>query len=94
MATISDALFAPDATRAGLAALAGAERVARDMDADALLCSTTHPAITGLLARRAYVRLPGNVHLMIRDPKGAAGLSTNAGAWWVMRGDAGSDEVF
>ena len=93
MATISDVLFTPG-TPAGLAAFAGAERVARDMDADAMLCSTTHPAITGLLAGRAYVRLPGNVHLMIRDPKGAGGLSTKVDEWWVMRGDAGSDEVF
>lgn len=94
MATISDVLFAPGSAQAGLAAFAGAERVARDMDADAMLCSAMHPAITGLLAGRAYVRLPGNVHLMIRDPKGAGGLSTQIDAWWVMRGDAGSDEVF
>jgi GNAT superfamily N-acetyltransferase len=94
MATVSDVLFADDEADAGRAAFAGAERVARRMGADAMLCSTTHPAIVSLLKRRAYVRLPGNVHLMLRDPKGAANLSTDVHAWWIMRGDAGSDDVF
>ena len=94
MATVSDVLFANDELDAGVAAFAGAERVARRMGADAILCSATHPAIVSVMKRRAYVRLPGNVHLMLRDPKGAARLSTDAHAWWITRGDAGSDEVF
>jgi hypothetical protein len=94
MATVSDVLFANDEPDAGLAAFAGAEFVAHRMGADAILCSTTHPALVALLGRRAYVRLPGNVHLMLRDPKNTANLSTDVTAWWIMRGDAGSDDVF
>jgi hypothetical protein len=94
MATVSDVLFANDDARAGLAAFAAAEDVAKRMEADAILCSTTHPTIVSVLGRRAYVRLPGNVHLMLRDPKNAAKLATDASTWWVMRGDAGSDDVF
>jgi hypothetical protein len=94
VASLSDMLFRADAIGAGLAAVAGAERIARRMGADALLCTASHPAIQEVLRRRSFLRLPGNVHLMIRDPKGAAGLSVDAQAWWVTRGDASSDEVF
>jgi hypothetical protein len=94
VATVADVLFRPDDPAAGLAALAGAERIARRMGADAILCSTSHPAITSALRRRAYLRLPGNVHLMLRDPTGTAGLPLTVDAWWLMRGDASSDEAF
>jgi GNAT superfamily N-acetyltransferase len=94
VATVADILFRADEPAAGLAALAGAERVARRMGADAILCSTAHPAITSALRRRAYLRLPGNVHLMLRDPTGITSLPLAADAWWLMRGDANSDEAF
>lgn len=94
VATVADILFRADEPAAGLAALAGAERVAQRMGADAILCSAAHPAITSALRRRAYLRLPGNVHLMLRDPTGAMGLPLAVDAWWLMRGDANSDEAF
>jgi hypothetical protein len=94
VASLSDILFRADAIKAGLAAVAGAERIARRMGADALLCTASHPAIQEVLRRRSFLRLPGNVHLMIRDPKSAAGLALDAESWWVTRGDASSDEVF
>lgn len=94
VATVADILFRADDPAAGLAALAGAERVAHRMGADALLCSTAHPAITSALRRRAYLRLPGNVHLMLRDPTGVTDLPLAADRWWLMRGDANSDEAF
>jgi hypothetical protein len=92
VAHLSDLLFDPSDTDGGLAAIAGAERTARAMGADALLCSTNHPAITALLHRRAFVRAGGNVHLLVRDPKRTGGLATALGEWWIMRGDAQSDE--
>jgi hypothetical protein len=64
------------------------------MGADAILCSSAHPAITSSLRRRAYIRLPGNVHLMLRDPEGSAALPLAVDEWWLMRGDAHSDEAF
>jgi len=94
VATLSDLLFPTDRPDAGLAALAGAERVARRMGADAILCSATHPAVTTLLPRRAYVRMPGNIYFLIRDPKRALEFPTALDAWWVTRGDDGSDETF
>jgi hypothetical protein len=94
VATLADILFRGDEPAAGLAALAGAESVARRMGADAILCSAAHPAITSVLRKRAYLRLPGNVHLMLRDPTGVAGLPLAVDAWWLTRGDANSDEAF
>jgi hypothetical protein len=94
LATLSDILFRADEPLAGLAALAGAERMARRMGADAILCSAAHPALTSALRRRAYLRAPGNVHLMLRDPTQAAALPQQVDSWWVTRGDASSDDVF
>jgi GNAT superfamily N-acetyltransferase len=94
VATLADILFRADEPNAGVAALRGAETVARRMGADALVCSAAHPAITSALRRRAYLRLPGNVHLMLRDPAGVMGPPLPVDAWWLMRGDASSDEVF
>ncbi len=94
VATLADILFPADKPAAGLAALAAAERLARLMDADALLCSTAHSRLASVLRRRAYLRLPGNVHLMFRDPAGTTGFPPKIEEWWLMRGDANSDEAF
>jgi hypothetical protein len=94
VATLADILFRADEPAAGLAALAGAEQIARRMDADALLCSAAHPMLTSLLRRRAYLRLPANVHLMLRDQKRTAGLPLKVEEWWLTRGDANSDDAF
>ena len=94
VATLADILFSADEPAAGLAALAGAERLAHRMGADAILCSSPHPVITAVLRRRAYLRIPGNVHLMLRDPTGALGLPLAVDAWWLMRGDAHADGAF
>jgi len=94
VATLADILFCPAEPDAGVAAVLSAERAARRMGADALLCSTAHPAIVQALDRCAWLRLPGNVHLMIRDGNHAANLRLNSRDWWVMRGDASADEAF
>jgi hypothetical protein len=94
VATLADILFPATDLDAGVAAIAGAERVARRMGADALLTTASHSAVHHALARRAAVRVPGNVHLMIRDPKKANGIDTTLESWWMTRGDASSDEAF
>jgi predicted N-acetyltransferase YhbS len=75
-----------------LATLAGAERAAAEADADALLCTASHARLGSLLRRRAYLPLPGNVHLLARG----AGLALPGalGDWWLTRGDSDADEVF
>ena len=92
--TISDLLFEPKEIDAGVAALAGAERAARAMGADALVCSTAHPAMTTALRRRAFWRQQGNLHLLVRDKDKGAQLPTAIEAWWLTRGDGNADESF
>ncbi|HKS06204.1 MAG TPA: hypothetical protein VJR92_07835, partial [Gemmatimonadaceae bacterium] len=94
VASLSDLLFSATAVQAGVAVIAAAERAARRMGADALLCSAAHASIVDALKRRAFLKLPGNVHLMVRDPQRASGVSTELQTWWVTRGDAQSDESF
>jgi hypothetical protein len=94
VATLSELLFPPDRPALGLAALRGAERAAREVDADAIVATGAPPALAALLPRRAWVRIPGNVHLLVRDPAGAAGLPAALDAWWVSRGYSHKDDAF
>lgn len=94
VATLSDLLFSTDRTDVAVATLAAAEGAARALGADALLCTVSHPAVTSALPRRAYVALPGNVHFLARDQKGAHALPPSLADWWLTRGDASSDEAF
>lgn len=94
VATVSEWIFPLNRPQAGLAALAGAEHVARELGADALLCSATHSRARPLLRRRAYWPAPPNVHLLTRDPAKSCGLSAALDDWWITRGDSNADEVF
>ncbi len=95
VATVADLLVAPGDRRGALAALGAAERIARTLGADALLCSTSQPWLGRLLRRQAYVSVGASAHCLIRD----ADWDTRAwprslAAWWVLRGDARSDDAF
>jgi GNAT superfamily N-acetyltransferase len=94
VATISEWIFPLDRPQAGLAALAGAEQLARGFGADALLCSAGHPASLSLLRRRGYWKAPANVHLLVRDPAKPPLLPGSLSDWWITRGDSNADEVF
>jgi hypothetical protein len=90
VATLSDLIYDPMDQSAGLAALAGAERVAKGLNAHALLAGATSPALLGLLRRRGYISIPGNVHCLVRCPAGTAAVPALS-QWWVTRGDGESD---
>jgi hypothetical protein len=94
VATIADLLYDSTRPELGFAALAAAERSARKHDADALLSSTPSDAFQPLLARRAYVRLPGNVHFFTKDTGATCAFPKELDAWWLTRGDGESDGAF
>lgn len=94
LATLSDILAPVDRPAVIRALVHGAETVARSLDADALLCSASHPAARAALHRRAWLPFPGNVHLLLREPPGTAPLPRALDAWWLTRGDSHADEVF
>lgn len=100
VAVLSDVLFVPGDERAGLAALAGAEEVARDLGAQALVSGASHAALRALLPRRGYVALPGTVHCVVRAGSAADALPATLPVavamrdWWLTRGDSDADEAF
>lgn len=91
VASLSDVLFPANEPHLGLAAVAGAERLAREIGADALLCSGTHPALERVLAKRGFLAAPPNLHFLVHDPDGHAS-ATSVGDWWLTRGDGQADE--
>jgi len=94
VATLSDLVYDPVRVDVGLALLAGAERAARRLDADALMASAAHRTHGPLLRRRGFLRFGGNLHLLVRDAAGAVSEPTTLGDWWVLRGDMNADMVF
>jgi hypothetical protein len=94
VATLSDIVFPLERTDVGFALLAAVAQAARAAGADAILCSTSHPALARLLRRQAYVPLPGNVHVLLHDRTNATRWPRDLSAWWLARGDGEADEVF
>jgi hypothetical protein len=95
VATLSDAWFDLRDRDAGLATLGAAERTARTMGADALLCSTSHPGLAQSLRRQGYLSVGANIHFLFRDTTDTqASWPAELESWWVSRGDARSDDVF
>jgi hypothetical protein len=90
---IAELLYPPGDPGLGLALLAAAERATRAIGADAVLLSASHHTVRDLERRRAYLPLPGNVHVMIRVPGGDPALP-ELGELWLTRGDSEADEAF
>ena len=92
LATLADLVVGLEDPGAALAAVSGVERVARDWDADGILATMSHPAAVRVLRRRAYMRLPGNVHFLTRNVSGSGpAWSSRPEDWWLCRGDGESD---
>jgi hypothetical protein len=94
LATLSDLLYRPSDPRAGLAILRGAERRARALGADAILCGASATAIDPLLTRRGFLPLPPNLHVLARFPRDVPAPSPGIGDWWFTRGDSEGDGSF
>jgi hypothetical protein len=91
---LSDLLYPPQRVDAATAVFQGAEAVARLFHADGLLCSASHRAVTSMLPRLGYIRVPANLHFMIGRKTELQGFPMELPSWWITRGDANSDEVF
>lgn len=93
ISSLSEILYRPSDERVGLAVLRGAERAARVLAADALLCSASAAPVRPLLRRRGYWSLPANLRVLVRAPKASTPPQTIAD-WWVTRGDSEADGSF
>lgn len=94
LSVLSEILYDPADADAGLGAVAAAERTAAELGADALLCTASHPDLGRLLARRAFLRLPGNQHFVFRTPEADPALPRTLAGWWLTRGDSRADAGF
>ena len=91
--SVVDLVLDPDCPGALPRVLGVARRWARSANYDALLLTASRGALRGPLLRAGYLPMPGNVHMLLRDPGGRYGLSTDLNAWLVTRGDAWGDHV-
>ncbi len=91
--SVVDLVLDPDCPAALSSLLGVARHWARAANYDALLLTASHRSLRGTLLRAGYIRVPGNIHVMLRDPGGKYGLSTDLGTWMVTRGDAWGDQL-
>lgn len=94
ISSLSDVVYAPSDDRVGLALLRGAERAARRLEADALLCSASIAPFNALLRRRVYLPLAATLHVLARIPGQKEADPRELGQWWVTRGDSEADGAF
>ena len=70
-----------------------ATELARDLGADAIVCSTGSELLSAPLRMELFFVISRSVHLMVRDSEESR-VSHNITDWWSMRGDASSDGGF
>jgi len=91
--TVVDLVLDPACPAALPGVLGVARRWARCANYDALLLTASRVALRGPLLRAGYAQIPGNIHLLVRDPGGRHGMRTELDAWMVTRGDAWGDHL-
>jgi hypothetical protein len=91
--SVVDLVLDPSCPGALPSLLEAARLWGRSRNYDALLLTMSHLALRASLLVAGYVPMPGNIHLMLRDPGGKHGLSPNLDAWMVTRGDSWSDHL-
>ena len=93
VATLADMLVRPSDQASMRALLHAAHKYARRVDADAVLCSASHPALLRSLYRTGYLPYAGNVRILSREGT-TKNLAGSLADWWLTRGDSSADEVF
>jgi GNAT superfamily N-acetyltransferase len=91
--SVVDLVLDPGCSGALPAVLGAARRWGRSQNYDGLLLTLSHLALRSPVRKAGYMPMPGNIHLMLRDPGGGHELSPNIDDWMVTRGDAWSDHL-
>ena len=91
--SVVDLVLDPGCPGALPSVLSAARRWARSLNYDALLLTMSHLGLRAPVLRDGYIPIPGNIHLMLRDPGGKHALSPNLDVWMVTRGDSWSDHL-
>ena len=93
LAVLSELVADPARADVLQALLRRVDREARRDGADAILGTMSHGDMLRQMVRRGWVKLPGNIHLLQRDPDGSCGLPDALSDWLVTRGDGDADEA-
>ncbi|HEY9226266.1 MAG TPA: hypothetical protein VIP11_06450 [Gemmatimonadaceae bacterium] len=92
IATLSDLVFDVAEPSAAAALIKGAERVASELGAHAIMSSASVPGLPELLRSRAWLRMPATFHFSTHDMPGTESrFPASLDQWWLTRGDGGSD---
>lgn len=90
---IVDLIVDPADTAAVTAAFLAARKWARKAACDAVLLTISHLGVGRLVKRLGFVKIPGNVHFMLRVPPGAIDAPQGMERSWMTRGDAWGDDI-
>lgn len=91
LASLTELIVLPDRPETAGMLLAAVEERSRQIGADAILCSASHPHARHVLRRYGYFNAGGTVNFLLRGAA-EAGLSTNGDDWWLTRADGAADE--
>jgi len=94
VATLCEILFPWRRPAVGSSLIGAAINAAREVEADALLCSASHPVLASMLRRQAFFPIGKNVHFLAKGISGRQPYPSRLTDWWLMRGDSEADEVF
>lgn len=91
---VVDLVVDPTDTAAVTAAFLAARKWGKKASCDAVLLTLSHLGVGRLVKRLGFVRIPGNVHFMLRAPAGAPITAPkDTGRSWLTRGDAWGDDI-
>ena len=91
---VVDLVVDPTDTAAVTAAFLAARKWGKKASCDAVLLTLSHLGVGRLVKRLGFIKIPGNVHFMLRTPAGApitAPKDTRRS--WLTRGDAWGDDI-
>lgn len=91
LASLTEFITLPNRAPITTALLAAVELRSRQLGADAILCSVSHPRARDDLQRYGYVNAGGTVNFLLRGAE-EAGLSNVGDDWWLTRADGAADE--
>jgi hypothetical protein len=91
---VVDLVVDPTDTAAVTAAFLAARKWGNKASCDAVLLTLSHLGVGRLVKRLGFIRIPGNVHFMLRTPAGAPITAPkDTGRSWLTRGDAWGDDI-
>jgi hypothetical protein len=91
---VVDLVVDPTDTAAVTAAFLAARKWGKKASCDAVLLTLSHLGVGRLVKRLGFIKIPGNVHFMLRVPLGAPMTAPkDTGRSWLTRGDAWGDDI-